>query len=175
VGAEHDHASEALTLVSPTTDRDFTSMAALATELAAHHGDQYAPAPSALKRDYGDWYEARLSRAAAVHAALEADLSACASASSRTMPWGFNSISNSGATSSTWACRGDTVGAATASLNFQDGPEASGHFDRVRLTLVYRPGAAPGASRTNGPVRMQVRIRERSGSHRTRGVLAIDR
>jgi ribosomal protein S18 acetylase RimI-like enzyme len=52
------------TLVIPLTSRDFASLAALATELAAHHGDQYAPAPSALENDYGSWYQARLARTA---------------------------------------------------------------------------------------------------------------
>ena len=57
-------AAEAPTVIPPITSRDFAALAALATELAAHHGDPYAPAPSALERDYGEWYEARLSRTA---------------------------------------------------------------------------------------------------------------
>jgi ribosomal protein S18 acetylase RimI-like enzyme len=57
-------AAEAPTLITPIASRDFAALAALATELAAHHGDRYAPAPFALERDYGKWYEARLSRTA---------------------------------------------------------------------------------------------------------------
>jgi hypothetical protein len=56
--------AEAWTLVIPLTGGDFASFAALAIELAAHHGDRYSPAPSALKHDYGDWYQARLARTA---------------------------------------------------------------------------------------------------------------
>jgi len=56
--------SEGFTLVTPTTNGDFISMAALAADLAAHHGDQYTPRPSVLKRDYGNWYEARIARTA---------------------------------------------------------------------------------------------------------------
>jgi hypothetical protein len=59
--------AETPTLVIPLTIRDFASLAALATELAAHHGDQHAPAASALQRDHGNWYEARLARAARGH------------------------------------------------------------------------------------------------------------
>jgi hypothetical protein len=44
--------------------RNFASLAALATELAAQHGNRYEPAPSAWERDYGSWYEARLARTA---------------------------------------------------------------------------------------------------------------
>jgi ribosomal protein S18 acetylase RimI-like enzyme len=54
--------SEAPTLVIPITSQDFATLAALATELAAHHADNYAPPPFALERDYGKWYEARLAR-----------------------------------------------------------------------------------------------------------------
>jgi hypothetical protein len=56
--------AEAWTVVIPLTSGDFASLAALAIELAAHHGDRYSPAPSALKNDYGDWYQARLARTA---------------------------------------------------------------------------------------------------------------
>jgi ribosomal protein S18 acetylase RimI-like enzyme len=56
--------AEVWTLVTPLTSRDFASLAALATELAAHHGDRHAPAPSALEHDYGNWYQARLARTA---------------------------------------------------------------------------------------------------------------
>ena len=52
------------TVVTPLTSRDFASLAALATELAGHHGDKHAPTPSALERDHGSWYEARLARTA---------------------------------------------------------------------------------------------------------------
>jgi ribosomal protein S18 acetylase RimI-like enzyme len=52
------------TVVTPLTSRDFASLAALATELAEHHGDKHAPTPSALERDHGSWYEARLARTA---------------------------------------------------------------------------------------------------------------
>jgi ribosomal protein S18 acetylase RimI-like enzyme len=53
---------EAQALVTSLTSRDFASVAALVAELARYHGDEYAPAASALERDYGTWYEARLAR-----------------------------------------------------------------------------------------------------------------
>src|SRR5262249_16622077 len=55
---------EALTLITPTTSRDFAALAALATELSPYHRNPPDPAPSALERDHGKWYEARLSRTA---------------------------------------------------------------------------------------------------------------
>jgi ribosomal protein S18 acetylase RimI-like enzyme len=58
---------ETPTLVRPLTRDDFASLAALATELAAHHGDEHAPAASALERDHGGWYEARLARTTGGH------------------------------------------------------------------------------------------------------------
>jgi ribosomal protein S18 acetylase RimI-like enzyme len=50
------------TLVIPQTTCDFVSLAALVAELAAYHGDDYAPASNVLERDYGSWYDARLAR-----------------------------------------------------------------------------------------------------------------
>jgi ribosomal protein S18 acetylase RimI-like enzyme len=55
-------AADAPALVTPLTSADFTSLAALATELAAHHRERHSPSPSALERDYGNWYEALLAR-----------------------------------------------------------------------------------------------------------------
>jgi ribosomal protein S18 acetylase RimI-like enzyme len=52
------------TVVTALTSRDFASLAPLATGLAEHHGDKHAPTPSALERDHGIWYEARLARTA---------------------------------------------------------------------------------------------------------------
>src|SRR5690348_1484728 len=52
---------------------------------------------------------------------LKPIVSGYASASARTMRQGLNFTSNLAATCSTWACRGDTVGAATASLRLLKG------------------------------------------------------
>jgi ribosomal protein S18 acetylase RimI-like enzyme len=53
-----------ITVVTPLSSHDFASLAALASELAEHQGDKHAPTPSALERDHGSWYEARLARTA---------------------------------------------------------------------------------------------------------------
>jgi len=54
--------SRSFTVLEPKEPGDFASLAALARQLAAYHGDAFDPSAEALSADHGTWYRAALAQ-----------------------------------------------------------------------------------------------------------------